>query len=111
MLKSQHAQWAALAPAELRPLVRKIHGPLIGEMMAAMGYEDEGLLDCLQSGFPYVGPLPACGVAVKPGMAEPLGFVTPPSCAPSDSSSMLLSFRSSNPLSGMVIYYQPPRRM
>ena len=77
MLMPQHAQWAAHAPAALRPLVRKIHGPLIGEMMVAMGYEDEGLLECLQSGFPYVGPLPACGVAVKPGTAEPLGFVTP----------------------------------
>ena len=42
-----------------------------------MDYEDPGLLQDLQQGFPYVGQLPSCGIAVRPGTPQPLGFMTP----------------------------------
>ena len=77
-LQQEQVDWALEAPEPIRGLVSKIHGPLILALMQEMDYEDPGLLHDLQQGFPYVGQLPSCGIAVRPGIPQPLGFMTLP---------------------------------
>ena len=61
------------APAILRPLVARIHGPLFEVLLKACGHEDEHLVKCLQQGFPFAGKLPAIGIATRPGIPKPVG--------------------------------------
>ena len=76
-LQQEQVEWTLEAPEPIRGLVSRIHGPLILALMQEMDYEDQGLLQDLQRGFPYVGELPACGIAVRPGTPKPLGLLTP----------------------------------
>ena len=75
-LEPKRAAWVAGAPLALRPLVAMIHGPLVEFLIQVCDYEDKGLLDCLQAGFPFAGPLPASGVAVRPGIPHAVGHWT-----------------------------------
>ena len=51
-LREAQRQWAACAHPHHHLLVRQIHGPLVEEMCAAAGFQDDSLVAGLQRGFP-----------------------------------------------------------
>ena len=64
-LREAQRQWAACAHPHHHLLVRQIHGPLVEEMCAAAGFQDDSLVAGLQRGFPYVGILPKSNEAAS----------------------------------------------
>ena len=71
--QGQREAWVQGAPPSLRPLVALIHGPVLEMLAHVCAHPDKGVIRCLQTGFPFAGPLPAAGVCVRPGMPKPLG--------------------------------------
>eukprot|EP00971_Amphidinium_carterae_P274029 5438730-Amphidinium_carterae.1 len=58
VLEPVRAQWVQNAPSLLQPLVRRVHGPLLAEMIDAVKLPDALLLQHMQTGFPLIGDLP-----------------------------------------------------
>ena len=56
-LEPMRGAWLECVPADIRPLVRRFHLPLLHRVMADMGYEDSSLMERIMSGFLHVGEL------------------------------------------------------
>ena len=68
-LEPARRRWRLGLPDHARPILGKLHFPLIAEMLRAAGHEDTDFLADLQRGFPVAGPIHAGGV----GVPDPAG--------------------------------------
>jgi len=74
VLEPERDLWAQDAPEVLKPLVTRIHGPLVLWLADRIGYDAVKLVEDLQQGFMITGALPPCEEAARAEIPPWTGF-------------------------------------
>ena len=69
-LRPEQVAWCKRLPVEARPILGKLHFPLLKEMLAAASHKDTTFLLHLEWGFPVSGPLDAGGAGVPDALGR-----------------------------------------